>query len=88
MGANINTIDDYEHDIKGLSVWCPLAWDLVVVADEAVRNERWETLHDEYQKHPPKNWVAKRPWDACSDCKLHLWHRSSRRVVPVVAHSR
>ena len=30
----------------------PLTWDLVVVADDIARGERWERLNDEYTKNP------------------------------------
>ena len=74
-GAKIATLDGYEAGIRNLMNMYPQAWDLVVVADEIVRSEGWERLHDEYAKTSPPNFKASMPWDcviANSTCEQEM----------------
>ena len=53
-GASIASLDAYEESIKALSAMFPHAWNLIVVADEVVRSERWERIRDDTEI--PRVW--------------------------------
>ena len=62
-GASLSALETYEKGMVTLMQMHPHAWDRAVIADEIMRSERWERLHDMYALSKPAGWDPKMPWD-------------------------
>ena len=61
--ATVASLDSHERGIEGLMNLHPGAWDLVAVADEICRSERWLRLYELYMQNAPAGWDPTMPWD-------------------------